>query len=84
MQEFLRMERCVVLWLVPTNTIREQTLKALRDLKHPYRQALQESIGGGPLTVKRSSSATCRTMSPRESARAANRSTLWVKVFSIT
>ncbi|MHC4839717.1 MAG: DEAD/DEAH box helicase [Planctomycetota bacterium] len=28
------------LWLVPSNAIREQTLDALRDKQHPYRQAL--------------------------------------------
>ena len=51
LHEFLRVDRCVVLWLVPTNTIREQTLKALRDPRHPYRQALQQDIGGGSVTV---------------------------------
>lgn len=51
MREFLAVERGVVLWLVPTNTICEQTLQALRDTRHPYRQALQESIGGKPLTI---------------------------------
>jgi len=45
-QDFLRQERCVVLWLVPTNTIRDQTLTALRDRVHPYRQALEAGVGG--------------------------------------
>ena len=35
--EFLQAERAVCLWLVPSNTIREQTLAALRDRRHPYR-----------------------------------------------
>jgi type III restriction enzyme len=35
----------VVLWLVPSNTIREQTLKALRDRSHPYRKALDSTVG---------------------------------------
>lgn len=30
----------VVLWLVPSDMIRQQTLKALADVAHPYRQAL--------------------------------------------
>ena len=30
----------VVLWLVPSDMIRQQTLKALSDVAHPYRQAL--------------------------------------------
>ena len=46
LQGLLQTDRCVALWLVPTNTIREQTLKALRDRNHPYRQALQQSLGG--------------------------------------
>lgn len=44
--ELLRAEHSVVLWLAPGTPIVEQTLKALRDPKHPYRQALQEKLGG--------------------------------------
>ncbi len=44
----LRCEHSVILWLVPSNAIREQTLKALKDLKHPYHAALREA---GPVTV---------------------------------
>lgn len=44
----LRSEFSVVLWLVPSNTIREQTLRALRDREHPYHAALREA---GPVTV---------------------------------
>ncbi len=47
---FLHNECVVCLWLVPTNTIREQTLTALRDRKHPYRQALASRFAG-PVTV---------------------------------
>ena len=35
----------IVLWLVPSNAIREQTAKALKDRAHPYRQALESTIG---------------------------------------
>jgi len=45
-RELLRQERCLVLWLAPTTQIVEQTLKALRDKRHPYRQALDEDFGG--------------------------------------
>ena len=45
-QEFLRQDRALVLWLVPTNTIKEQTLRALRDRKHPYRAALDATLEG--------------------------------------
>jgi type III restriction enzyme len=46
LEELLRAEHGLVLWLTPTNTIREQTLMALRDRRHPYRQALDASFGG--------------------------------------
>ena len=43
--ELSRADRCVVLWLVPSNAIRDQTLKALRDRRHPYRQTLEAAFG---------------------------------------
>lgn len=36
----------IVLWLVPSNTIRLQTVEALKNPRHPYRQALDEEFGG--------------------------------------
>ena len=47
--EYLHTEEPLVLWLVPSNAIREQTLKALRNRKHPYRKAVEEA--GGTVTV---------------------------------
>jgi len=44
----LRCEHSVLLWLVPSKPIREQTLRALRDRLHPYHTALREA---GPITV---------------------------------
>ncbi|TWT19144.1 restriction endonuclease subunit R [Luteimonas marina] len=44
----LRSEHSVVLWLVPSDAIREQTLKALRQPDHPYHHALREA---GAVTV---------------------------------
>lgn len=44
----LRAEHSVILWLVPSKTIREQTLRALRDRLHPYHTALRET---GPITA---------------------------------
>lgn len=35
-----------VLWLVPTNTIRKQTVEALKNPRHPYRQQMDEAFGG--------------------------------------
>lgn len=37
----------VVVWLVPSDTIRSQTLKALQTAGHPYREALEASYGSG-------------------------------------
>ena len=36
----------LVLWLVPSNTIRLQTVQALKNTRHPYRQALDEDFSG--------------------------------------
>lgn len=44
----LRCEHSVILWLVPSKPVREQTLRALRDRLHPYHTALREA---GPITV---------------------------------
>ncbi|NLF09472.1 MAG: DEAD/DEAH box helicase family protein [Pirellulaceae bacterium] len=39
------------LWVTPSTTIRDQTLKGLRDRGHPYREALREGLGGQALEV---------------------------------
>lgn len=44
----LRCEHSVILWLVPSKPIREQTIKALKNRSHPYHAALREA---GPITV---------------------------------
>jgi type III restriction enzyme len=44
----LRCEHSVILWLVPSKPIREQTLRALRDRLHPYHTTLREA---GPISV---------------------------------
>lgn len=36
----------LVLWLVPTNTIRKQTVDALKNPRHAYRQVLDEAFSG--------------------------------------
>lgn len=45
-REYLSCDHSVCLWLVPSNAIREQTLNALRNPRHPYRQALAGSLRG--------------------------------------
>ena len=44
----LRVPHSVVLWLVPSKPIREQTLRGLKDHSHPLNAALREA---GPVTV---------------------------------
>lgn len=39
-------DRPMVLWLVPTKTIRRQTVEALKNTRHPYRRALDEAFDG--------------------------------------
>lgn len=46
--KLLRTEHSVILWLVPSNAIREQTYKALRNREHPYHKDLRMA---GPVTV---------------------------------
>jgi type III restriction enzyme len=43
---FLEDEYPIILWLVPTNTIREQTLETLKKPNHPNREALMEAFKG--------------------------------------
>ena len=41
--ELLKTESPIVLWLVPSNAIRDQTLNALKNLNHPYRDAFRSA-----------------------------------------
>lgn len=41
-RDLLRTEHSVILWLVPSKAIREQTLNALKNREHPYHAALRE------------------------------------------
>src|SRR4030042_1324153 len=44
-KEYLKQENSLVLWLVPSNAIKDQTLNALRNREHAYRQALDSTLG---------------------------------------
>jgi len=44
-QELLQKDRALILWLVPSDTIRTQTLTRLKDRADPYRQALDTALG---------------------------------------
>lgn len=43
--EFVERSRPVVLWLAPSGAIVEQTLQGLQNPQHPYRAALEQSLG---------------------------------------
>ncbi len=43
-KDLMHTENPVVLWLVPSNTIREQTINALKDRNHHYRKAVEETL----------------------------------------
>jgi len=43
--ELLHTDHALVLWLAPSNVIRDQTLRALSDPNHPYRQAVESGVG---------------------------------------
>ena len=44
-QNYVNTDSPIVLWLVPTDMIRQQTLAALSNVQHPYRKALQSQYG---------------------------------------
>lgn len=44
-RDFLGLDHSFVLWLTPSTTIRDQTLNALKDRKHPYRSTLESTLG---------------------------------------
>jgi len=44
-QAFMEQDFPLVLWLVPTNTIRQQTLETLKNPRHPNREAMAQKFG---------------------------------------
>jgi type III restriction enzyme len=50
-QAFLDKEFPLVLWLVPTNTIRQQTLETLKNPRHPNREAITQKYGSQVLVL---------------------------------
>ena len=47
-RQLLHTEHSIILWLVPSNQIKEQTIKALKDREHPYYAA---ALSAGAITV---------------------------------
>ncbi len=58
-------EYSVILWLVPSKAIRDQTLAGLRQIDHPYHAALREA---GPVTVMDLNGAKALTRSALETS----------------
>jgi type III restriction enzyme len=59
-------DRPLCLWVTPSTTIRDQTLRGLRDREHPYHAALREGLGRAPvevLTMEEALSASGATLS---------------------
>lgn len=52
-QYYLNRKTGLVLWVVPTTQIYRQTLGALKDREHPYRQVLDISSGGRTKVITR-------------------------------
>ncbi len=52
---FRRRQTGLVLWIVPTTQIYDQTLKALKDRDHPYRQQLDMASVGRTLVLEKTS-----------------------------
>lgn len=50
---YLKKQNGMVLWIVPTKQIYDQTLKSLKDRDHPYRQVLDISSGGKTLVLEK-------------------------------
>lgn len=48
-QMYIQKQTGLILWIVPTNQIYKQTLKAFRDREHPYRQVLDFFSAGKTL-----------------------------------
>ena len=44
-------DRPLCLWVTPSTTIRDQTLRGLQDREHPYHAALREGLGGVAVEV---------------------------------
>ena len=53
--QYRRRQTGLVLWIVPTTQIYNQTLKALKDRDHPYRQQLDVASAGRTLVLEKAS-----------------------------
>lgn len=71
----------IALWLTPSDTIRTQTLEALADVRHPYRQALAQSFGD---RVQVCDLESLQTVSPHDLGKAAIVIVATIQSFNVT
>ena len=71
----------VALWLTPSDTIRTQTLEALANARHPYRQALAQHFGD---RVQVCDLESLQTVSPHDVGKAAIVIVATIQSFNIT
>ncbi len=62
---FRQRQSGLVLWIVPTTQIYNQTLRALKDRDHPYRQQLDMSSAGRTLILEKTSGFAPRDVSEK-------------------
>ncbi|SDW49800.1 type III restriction enzyme [Variovorax sp. YR634] len=71
----------IALWLTPSDTIRTQTLEALADARHPYRQALAQYFGD---RVQVCDLESLQTISPHDVGKAAIVIVATIQSFNVT
>lgn len=71
----------VALWLTPSDTVRTQTIEALANARHPYRQALAHHFGD---RVQVCDLETLQTVSPHDVGKAAIVVVATIQAFNVT
>ena len=71
----------IALWLTPSDTVRTQTLEALANARHPYRQALAQHFGD---RVQVCDLESLQTVSPHDVGRAAIVIVATIQAFNVT
>jgi type III restriction enzyme len=71
----------VALWLTPSDTVRTQTIEALTDVRHPYREALAHYFGD---RVRVCDLETLQTISPHDVGNAAIVVVATIQAFNVT
>ena len=71
----------IALWLTPSDTIRTQTLEALANARHPYRQALAQHFGD---RVQVCDLESLQTISPHDVGKAAIVIVATIQAFNVT